>query len=204
MLKPFISVSIVSHNEVILLIVEIEQHQRSALCSFETPDESIHSFLLNLLLFFLGRSSLVSLFYFSFRLHFCGSLLADVANFSFFFSETHLHLGFLEQILPSRQRPSSSVFLFTKSIPGHSRRWGTNYWQQHTKLFVSLNSTKRSAEAWFFILWTNGPIGLKASLTDRAAVDQKASLTFQSDAAQIRQRRPFWDGCRLSDVLGGQ
>lgn len=86
MLKPFISVSIVSHNEVILLIVEIEQHQRSALCSFETPDESIHSFLLNLLLFFLGRSSLVSLFYFSFRLHFCGSLLADVANFSFFFS----------------------------------------------------------------------------------------------------------------------
>lgn len=104
------------------------------------------------------------------------------------------------------QRPPSSVFLFkAKSIPGRSRRWGTNHRRQHTKLFVSLNSTKRSSDQRldFSLSGQTNRSVLKASLTDGAAVHQKASLTFQSAAAQIRQRRPFWDGRRLSDVLGG-
>lgn len=204
MLQPFIPVCIVSHNEVILFIVGIEQHQRSVLCSLSTPDEYIHSFLLSLLLFFLGSSSLFlcSASLSGFKSLCRGFLLADVANFSFLWNSSPFGI---EQILPSHQRPSYSVILFkTKSIPGHSRRWGKNYGQQRTKLFVSLNSAKRSAETWFFILWTNKPVSLKARLTDRAAVDQKASLTFQSATAQIRQRRSFWDVRRLSDVLGGK
>lgn len=158
----------------------------------------IPSFL-NLLIFSLASSSL---FCFAFRLKSlcCRSRLADDA--SFFSSETHLHLGILVQILLSHQRPS--VFPFkAKSIPGHSRSSGTNCWQQ-TKLFVSLNSEVSGLEAWFFIPRTNKLISLKASLTDMAAVNQKASLTFQSAADQIRQRWQYRDGCLLSDVLGGQ
>lgn len=82
MLEPFNPVSIVRHNEVTVFIVsvEIEKHQRSVLCSFSTPDEYIHSFLLNLLIFSLGGSSL---FCFAFRLKsLCwGSRLADDASF---------------------------------------------------------------------------------------------------------------------------
>lgn len=80
------------HNEVIIFTVENEQHQRCVLCSFATSDEYIHS-LLNFLLFFLGSSSLLSAFLSGLNL--CHSLLADVGVFS----GTHLHLGFLVQIL---------------------------------------------------------------------------------------------------------
>lgn len=191
MLEPFIPVSIVSHNEVLLFIatIELEKHQRYLPLS--TPDEYIHSFPLNVLLFSLASSTL---FCFSFRRKSlcCPSPLANVAPF-FFSSELHRHFGFLQQIHLSHQRPSSVLICETKSIPGHSRRRGTNPQQQQTKLLVSLNSTKRSSD-WrldFSILWTSKLISLKASLTDRAAVDQKASFTFQSVTGQIRQRRPF-------------
>lgn len=105
----------------------------------------------------------------------------------------------------------SSVFLFkTKSIPGYSRGHETNHWQQRQNyLYLLIQQRGQWTEGLIFIFsllifWTNKPISLKASLTDGAAVDQKASLTFQSATAQIRQQQPFWDGCHLSDVLGGQ
>lgn len=78
---------------------------------------------------------------------------------------------------------------------------------------VSPNLTKRSSD-WrldlvFFnfapsrSVWTNKLISLKASLTDRAAADQKASLTFQSVTGQIRQQRAFRAGIHLSDAAAG-
>lgn len=202
--EPFIPASIVSHNEVLLFIatIEIEKHQRCLPLS--TPDEYIHAFPLNLLLFSLASSTL-----------FCYSprrksprrpLSSLMLPLFFFFSELQCHLGFLEQIHLSHQRPSFAFICKTKSIHGHSVPWCTiPPTARQTKLLVSLNSTKRSSD-WrpdFSILWTNKLISLKSSVTDRAAVDQKASLTFQSVTAQIRQRRPFWDGLHLSSVLGG-
>lgn len=77
---------------------------------------------------------------------------------------------------------------------------------------VPPNLTKRSSDCrldvFFFsrslcIVWTNKLISLKASLTDRAAADQKASLTFQSVSGQIRQRRGLRAGIHLSGVAAG-
>lgn len=145
MLKPFIPVSIVSYNEVFLFIltVEIEKHQRSVLCSFSTLDEYIHSFPLNLLLFFLGSSSL---FCFSFRLKsLCRrSLPADDASF------LPLKLISIWDFLNKSFFPIKDLLLlsFFSRLNQYldSRRWETNHRQQQTKLFVTLNATRRSSD----------------------------------------------------------
>lgn len=148
MLEPFIPASIVSHNEVILFIVtvEIEKHQRSVLCSSSTLDEYIHCFPLNLLLFSLGSSSL---FCVSFRIKSlcCRSPLAEVASFLFFPLKLIANWEFLNKSFPIKDLLLLLSFSFkTESIPGHSGRWRINHRQQHTKLFVSPNSTKRSSD----------------------------------------------------------
>ncbi len=103
MLEPFIPVSIVSHNEVILFIVtvEIEKHQRSVLCSSSTLDEYIHSFPLSLLLFSLGSSSLFSV---SFRIKSlcCRSLLAEVASSFFLWNSSPVGISWTNPSFPSK------------------------------------------------------------------------------------------------------
>lgn len=120
------------------------------------------------------------------------------------FSETHLHLGLnkssllIKDLLPLWFFSKLNQYLDT--VGGQEPTTGTNR-QNYLYVLIWRRGQQRPD---FFILWTNKPISLKARLTDRAAVDQKASLTFQSATAQIRQQQPFWDGRRLSDVLGGQ
>lgn len=167
--------------------MEIEKHQRCLPLS--TLDEYIHAFPLSLLLFSLASSTL-----------FCcscrrkslrrPSLFANVAFFSLNFNAIEVFLN--KSIFPIKDLP---LLLFARlnQYVDTVRRDAPFLRQQQTKLLVSLNSTKRSSD-WrldFSILWTNKLISLKASVTDRAAVDQKASLTFQSVTAQIRQQRPF-------------
>lgn len=77
--------------------------------------------------------------------------------------------------------------------------WGGS--QSLTELL--LNAEVIGRQPSFFHLRTN-KLDQLDGLTDRAAVDQKASLTFQSAAAQIRQGRPFKDGLHLSDEPGGE
>lgn len=158
-------------------------------------------------------SLLAVLLRFSFKLKSLCSLCLLLLPFPSLWNETRCNLVF--QICLSDQR-ASSVLLFSVhsirgSICGCSRRWKTKTspWQRRIKLFVPLNSTKRSTNGRLYLsfseqtLWTNKRIILKASLTDGAAVDQKASLTFQSATAQIRRPRPFPDESCLSGVVGG-
>lgn len=138
MLEPFIPVSFVSHNEVVLSIVtvEIEKHQRCALCSFITPDEYIHSFL--------PRSSqsppflswqFLSALCFSFRL----KSLSAVARCSLTMAVTSLKLISIWDFLYKSPFPPSKTFFFclfkTRSIPGHNRRWGNQPWAARDKIF---------------------------------------------------------------------